>query len=40
LQKYEEDDRDSKDKMSQNLEESENIIISLKVQLEEARRTE
>jgi predicted RNase H-like nuclease (RuvC/YqgF family) len=40
LQKYEEEDRDSKAKMSQSLEESENIIISLKVQLEEARRIE
>jgi hypothetical protein len=31
LQKYEEEDSDSKDKMSQSLEESENIIIRLKV---------
>jgi hypothetical protein len=34
LHKYEEEDRDSKSKMSQSLEESKNIIISLKVQLE------
>jgi hypothetical protein len=40
LQKYEEEDHDSKDKMSKNLEESENIIIILKVQLKEARMME
>jgi hypothetical protein len=40
LQKYEENDHDSKSKMSQNLEEIENVIMSLKVQLEEARNIE
>jgi predicted RNase H-like nuclease (RuvC/YqgF family) len=40
LQKYEEEDRDSKSKMSQSLEEIENTIMNLKVQLEEARRME
>jgi hypothetical protein len=38
LQKYEEQDHDSKSKMSQRLEESNQIIISLNFQLEEARR--
>jgi hypothetical protein len=38
LQKYEEEDHDSKAKISQIPEESEKIIISLKFQLEEARR--
>jgi hypothetical protein len=40
LRKYEEKDTNSKTKMSQSLEELENIIISLKNQLEEARRIE
>jgi hypothetical protein len=40
LQKYEEEDHDSKSKMSQNLEELENIIRSLKVQLEDVIRRE
>jgi hypothetical protein len=40
LQKYEEDDCDEKTKMSQSLEEIENIIISLKIQLEEAKKME
>jgi hypothetical protein len=40
LQKYEEEDHDSKAKMSQILEEIENTIMNLKVQLEEARRIE
>ena len=40
LQNYEEEDRDSKAKMSQNLEETKNIITILKVQLEEARMME
>jgi len=38
LQKYEEEERDSKAKMSQSLEEIENTIMNLKVQLQEARR--
>jgi hypothetical protein len=40
LQKYEEEDCDSKSKMSQSLEETKNTIMNLKVQLEEARRME
>jgi hypothetical protein len=40
LQKYEEEDRDSKEKMSQILEETKKIIIILKVQLEEVIRIE
>jgi hypothetical protein len=40
LHKYQEEDRDSKAKMSQILEELEKIIISLKVHIEEERRIE
>ena len=40
LQNYEEKDHDSKAKMSQSLEEIEKNIMSLKVQLEEARNIE
>jgi hypothetical protein len=40
LQKYEEEDCDAKEKMSQSLEEIEKTIISLKIQLEEEKRME
>jgi hypothetical protein len=40
MQKYEEEDCDSKSKMSQILEEIERTIMNLKVQLEEAIRME
>jgi hypothetical protein len=38
MQKYEEEDRDSKSKMSEIHEETKKTIMNLKVQLEEARR--
>jgi hypothetical protein len=40
LYKYEENDQDSKVKTSQIFEETKKTIISLKIQLEEAKRTE